>query len=416
MQPPAEPLLSYQLLWGPPRSPVAVALVLQPAPLPQALDGLVRWLGQHWPAEAPLPLLLAVDPSDTLPLLDATRNLRGLPVVPDAALRDAAVVRAVHEAQQAGRPLAWRGAPGARPPQALAHCFARCLLGLTVAEALAGLQASRRREATPTPSGIRGPSRRSVASPVWRAQIYEGVPGRALLRHCLDEQGVWAVAGWPAEELLDSSRQHLIGPDRQGLLGLIESIEAGDPEPDWLAHLSADPVLAYRLLRYVNSLGLGLRMPVSSLERAVEVLGAATLRAWLLDQLPRASDDADLRPVRTALALRGRLMRALCAPGPLAETAQLCGLLSAMDLILGDPLTHALARLPLPAALTEALLQRSGPLYPAYTLACALESTDNARLRPLLRQLGFQLPHVTEALLGTLALLRPHTQRSLLLV
>ncbi|MBU3738965.1 MAG: hypothetical protein FGM55_08430, partial [Rhodoferax sp.] len=124
MQPPAEPLLSYQLLWGPQRSPVAVALVLQPAPLPQGIDGLTRWLAQHWPAEAPLPLLLPVDASDTLPLLDATRNLRGLPVVPDAALRDAAVVRAVHEAQQAGRPLAWRGAPGARPPQALAPCFA----------------------------------------------------------------------------------------------------------------------------------------------------------------------------------------------------------------------------------------------------------------------------------------------------
>jgi c-di-GMP-related signal transduction protein len=160
-------------------------------------------------------------------------------------------------------------------------------------------------------------------------------------------------------------------------------------------------------------------MPVDSLARAVKALGYTQLRAWLREQLPRASSDRDLLPISTAMALRARLMVQLQPAGAgqcPEEDAYLCGLLSQMDLLLGEPLPTVLARLPLSAPVKAALLQQAGPLRAALEIAMALESPHTDRTRLLCELHHVEAKTVNRVLLHTLAQTRHQPAKSLLLV
>lgn len=407
--------LGYQLYWNAQREPAAVGLAIGTHGA-QMTDGpaLLAALQGLWPLKA-LPLLLAVSSGELLSsLLDtAQAGSPGL-ILDESTLRDPAMARRVHQAHQRGLALLWRGAPGARPPSSLAPCFSSLLLTLTAQEALAGLQASRLKpKAFDQPWSA--PSRSALPS----GHLYADVASRRLVDLCLDELNAWGVAGWPVDEVLDGYGKRLIQPARSVITRLMEAVDTDDSTADIDQLLRREPILAYRLLRFANSAGLGLRIPVDSLSRAVKALGYAQLRAWLREQLPRASSDPDLLPISTAMALRARLMVQLQSEGAgqcSEEDVYLCGLLSQMDLLLGEPLSAVLARLPLPAPVKTALLQQTGPIQAALEIATALESdhTDRTRLLCELHQVEAQT--VNELLLKTLAQTRHHPAKSVLLV
>lgn len=407
--------LGYQLYWNGLREPAAVDLSVG-SHGQVAVNGLalLQALRARWPTDA-APLLLSLPNSALLSqLLDrAPPDSPGL-IVDEAQLRDAALARRVHQAHQRGLNLMWRGEPGTRPTAALAPCFKRLIVTMTAPQALNGLRAARLQAkagiaaAEPQPRG-------RVAT----GHIYAEVASRVLVDHCLDELDGWAVAGWPAEEVLDGYRRRLVQPSRQVVTRLLEAIDADDPDAVLVNLLQGEAILAYRLLRFANSAGLGLRVPVESLPHAVQLLGYAQLRVWLREQLPRASTDLDLQPISMAMALRARLMAHL-HPGHSGGVADpdvlLCGLLSQMDLLLGEPLPQALARLPLSAPLKAALLTQGGPYQAALEIALALESTHTDRTRLLCELHEMDHGLVNKTLLDTLAQTRYQPAKSLLLV
>ena len=407
--------LGYQLYWNAEREPAAVGLAIgtHGAPLSDG-PALLAALQGLWPSKA-LPLLLAVGSGELLSsLLDnAQPGSPGL-ILEESQLRDPSMARRVHHAHQRGLALLWRGAPGARPPSSLAPCFSGLLLTLTAQEALAGLRASRLKpKAFDQPWSA--PSRSALPS----GHLYADVASRRLVDLCLDELNAWGVAGWPVDEVLDGYGKRLIQPARSVITRLLEAVDADDSATDIDQLLRREPILAYRLLRFANSAGLALRVPVDSLSRAVKALGYAQLRAWLREQLPRASSDPDLLPISTAMAVRARLMVQLQSEGAgqcPEEDVYLCGLLSQMDLLLGEPLPAVLARLPLPAPVKAALQQQTGPIQAALEIATALESdhTDRTRLLCELHQVEAQT--VNRVLLQTLAQTRHQPAKSLLLV
>jgi hypothetical protein len=407
--------LGYQLYWSALREPAAVALSVgvhgrsevNGRALLQALHGC-------WPKEA-VPLLVSVSAGALLNqmLEHGSPDSPGL-IVDEAQLQDAALARRVHQAHQRGLTLLWRGEPGTRPSAALAPCFERLIVTMTAQQALGGLRAARLKVKAGIAAGEPQP-RGSVAT----GHIYAEVASRVLVDHCLDELDAWAVAGWPAEEVLDGYRRRLVQPSRQVVIRLLEAIDADDPPDTLVELLQGEAILAYRLLRYANSAGLGLRVPVESLSHAVKALGYAQLRGWLREQLPRASSDLDLQPINAGLALRARLMAQLqsrnsgSAPNP---EVHLCGLMSQMDLLLGEPLAQALARLPLPAPLRAALLTQSGAYQAALEIAIALESAHTDRTRLLCELHETDHGMVNQTLLNTLAETRYQPAKNLLLV
>jgi hypothetical protein len=406
--------LGYQLYWNAQREPAAVGLAIGTHGVPLT-DGptLLAALQSLWPSKA-LPLQLAVSSAALLSsLLDyAQPGSPGL-ILDESQLRDPSMARRVHQAHQRGLALLWRGAPGARPPSSLAPCFSGMLLTLTAQEALAGLQASRLK-----PKAFDQPWSAPARSSLPSGHLYAEVASRRLVDLCLDELGAWGVAGWPVDEVLDGYGKRLIQPARSVITRLLEAVDADDSSADIDQLLRREPILAYRLLRFANSAGLGLRMPVDSLSCAVKTLGYAQLRAWLREQLPRASHDLDLMPISTAMTLRARLMVQLQPGSDLCpdEDAYLCGLLSQMDLLLGEPLPTVLARLPLSAPVKAALLQQAGPLRAALEIATALESDHTDRTRLLCELHQVEAKTVNRVLLHTLAHTRHQPAKSLLLV
>ncbi len=406
--------LGYQLLWNQLRQLCGVQLFVGTADT-SSVDAphLLSALDELWSEQAP-PLLLSVQSPRLLgALLEHAPALSPWLEVPEMHLHDPSLARRVQQAHQRGLQLIWRGEPGQRPSAALAPCFARTMVSLTPEEALAGLRVSLRKH-----NGADAGQPGKLTSPVRADQIYEAVASRVLTEHCLDQQRAWGVAGWPMEDVLHGYRQQRIQPGQRAIVGLIEAIDADDSVEHIEHLLTGEPILAYRFLRYTNSAGLGLRTEIESIRHGLMVLGLSLVRSWLLEQLPHASSDLNLQPVRTALVLRARLMEQLLDAGDgndLRREIYLCGLLSQIDLLLGEPLQAALGRLQLPERITAAILGHAGPYTPYLDLAAALESPPTQAIRLLCDSHQMNIEAVNRALLRTLSQARAKPAKGLLL-
>jgi c-di-GMP phosphodiesterase len=403
--------LGYQLLWNQLRQPAAVRLhVDADADVPVDAQHLLAALRELWPEQAPVLLLAIHSPALLNDVLEHGSASDPWVLVPDAWLGDPALAQRAHQAHLRDLKLVWQGEPGQRPGPAIDACFYKHSINLTADEALLGLRVSLQKHRDHEDSA-------PLKSPVVAGQIYEAVASRALAEHCLDQQGAWALAGWPVEDVLHGYRQELIQPGQTAIVRLVEAIDADASLDSIELILSEEPVLAYRFLRYVNSAGLGLRSEVESIRRGLMVLGYAVLKAWLLEQLPHAASDLNLQPLRTSLVTRAHLMERLLDAGEednLRREVYLCGLLSQIDVLLGEPLATALERLPLSERLNAALLQHSGPYAPYLEIAAALESPDTRATHTLCNAHQIGLEEVNRALLRTLAAMLARPARGLL--
>lgn len=393
--------LGYQLLWNRRRQPAAVRLFVDDAGVTVDARHLVAAVLETWPEHAPL--LLSIQwPPLLLDLLDLpdVRVAQNLWVeVPQDWLKDPALGERVRQAHVRGLKLVWRGEPGQRPDAAIAPRFHMSMLHLTDEESQRGLAAALQIQS--------GKSSAPLAdSPVLPGQIYQAMASRPLAEHCLDQQGAWALAGWPTQDVLSGYLRRQIQPDQSAITRLVQAIDA-DASLEAIENiLSAEPILAYRFFRHVNSAGLGLRSEVDSIRRGLMVLGFSALKAWLMAQLPLASADPNLQPVRMAVVTRTHLLQHLLDAGSeddLRREVYLCGLLSQIEPLLGKPLRLALSGLPLPARIQDALLHQSGPYQACLEIAAALESPATRATRALCKLHQISLEDVNRALLRTLA-------------
>jgi c-di-GMP phosphodiesterase len=157
--------------------------------------------------------------------------------------------------------------------------------------------------------------------------------------------------------------------------------QLNDPEAsfsDLTEMISSDVTLSYRLLRYINSASVGLRVPVVSLHDALVLLGSRRVRSWVT--LLLLSDAGTGRPdlVSTAL-LRAHMCRSLAeATEQDPERAFLVGLLSVADALVDRPLADVIEELPIGPELVEALLAGAGPLGDLLGRVVAHERADFA--------------------------------------
>ncbi|WP_210543885.1 HDOD domain-containing protein [Rhodoferax sp. PAMC 29310] len=407
--------LGYQLIWNALRQVAGVQLFLA-AEEGKRIDTpqLLQSIGEALSDQAPQLLLSPASPELLGELLTHAKATGPWIAVQDTHLLDASLIERLFQAHQRGVPLVWRGEPGTWPSTALAACFARPMVTLTPEEALTGLRASLRRH-----NGEAGGSARHLDSPVVPGYLYESVASRALVEHCLDEQDAWGVAGWPVEDVLHSYRNQQMQPGQRAIAAMVQAIHADDSVERIEQLLSEEPTLAYRFLRYANSAAVGLRTEIESLRHGLMVLGLSKLRSWLLTQLPRGTSDLNLQPPRTALVMRASLMEQLMDAGEsenLRREVYLCGLMSQIDLMLGEPLVQALGRLPLSSRISSAILDQKGPYLPYLEVATALESPPGAETRTLCARHQMDLEGVNLALLRTLGHARLRPAKGLLLV
>jgi EAL and modified HD-GYP domain-containing signal transduction protein len=137
-----------------------------------------------------------------------------------------------------------------------------------------------------------------------------------------------------------------------------------------------DPGISMRLLRYINSAAVSLRNPVSSLRQALMLVGANTVRQWLL--LVLMGDLGGVRPaVLSAGLVRARLCETLAKDmnmrGSDVDGAFIVGLLSVCDALLDTPLEEIIPSLPLSEEIKAAIVSREGQLGQLLDTAVALE-------------------------------------------
>jgi hypothetical protein len=411
--------LGYQLLWNQLRQLDGVQLFVA-ASASQGAEAnihaghLLAAISEQWSTQAPALLLSPRSPQLLRDLLQHTPPNGPWLEVNEAWLGDPATTQHVRQAHQRGLKLVWRGEPGQRASAAIRGCFHKQMINLTSEEALAGLRVSLHKH-----NGTDGGQLARVQSPIVAGQIYEAVASRALIEHCLDQQGAWGVAGWPLEDVLHGYRQQVIQPSQRAIAQLVEATNTDESMETVERLLGEEPILAYRFLRYANSAALGLRTEIDSLRHGLMVLGFAMLKKWLLEQLPQSTSDLNLQPIRSAMVLRARLMANLLQAGEeddLRREIYLCGLLSQIDLMLGEPLGASLQRIPLPSRVNSAILGNSGPYLPYLEVATALESPHTQRTQAVINRHRMGNDEVNRALLKTLATAQPHPAKGLLLV
>jgi hypothetical protein len=394
--------LGYEPIWNQKRACAGVRLFVE-AESASSVDGqhLLDAIAALWPASAPTLLLSVRSPLLLGSLLDHP-GARGIWIeVQDPFMADALFAGRVRKAQQRGAALVWSGEPGQALDGGMAPLFHKTLRTLTPQEALSALRVSLRQNQD---SGLNADQ--GLRSPVVHGSLYQGLASQALLEHALDRQGIWGVAGWPMEEVLHGYRFKQIQPSRQLLRALVRAIEA-DESLEALEHrMGNEPLLTYRFLRYANSAHLGARSEVTSVRQGLMVMGYAKLRTWLVEQVPHASSDPNLDPIRWSMVLRARIMERLADAGiedDLRREVFLCGVLSQVDLLLGEPLGAALHRLPLPGRIASAVLGQTGPYAPWLEVATALESANTRMIHDVCKVHKMPADEVNRALLRTLS-------------
>lgn len=382
--------LGYRPLWGRARRLMGVQLYVHAIDENVALNlpHLLRTLREIWSENSPPVLLSPQQPSLLLEFLRHAHPGTPWIEVQGRWLLNPDILAQVRTAHARGQRLVWRGDLTTLPPSDVAQYFTNSLLGLPPEVALAALRAG------------------SDNSPVLAGQMYEGIASRLVMQHCLDQRNALAMAGWPTEDVLYSLRHTHAKPAHATLAKLMRAIDAEQSLETFEDILSEDPILAYRFMNYTNSAALGLRTGIDSLRRGLVMMGYGSIQRWLGSQLPHASTEPDLQPVYQSMVMRAQLTSRLLDAGvenELRREVYLCGLFSQLDLLLREPMTNILNRIPLSERIYDAIVQRAGPYAPSLQLASLLESDNAAAIRQWCEEYEFPTEEVNRALLRMLS-------------
>ena len=205
--------------------------------------------------------------------------------------------------------------------------------------------------------------------------------------HCSDEQtkpslpstADWLVGDWYLAPPAKTSG--IQAASRSLSLKLLQRVAADADTFEIESIFRQDPVLAYHLLRLVNSLGVGVGKHISSFSQAILILGRQQLKRWLNLMLFAASrDDYRSAMLLARVAVRARSMELLAKAGGLDRSQQehafMTGMFSLLGILFGMPLAEIIKPLQLNESLNSAVLCREGALGGLLQAVECAERTD----------------------------------------
>ncbi|MFM9888220.1 MAG: EAL and HDOD domain-containing protein [Burkholderiales bacterium] len=165
--------------------------------------------------------------------------------------------------------------------------------------------------------------------------------------------------------------------NRVRVMQILDRLRSGANNAVLAADIRTEPMLTFRLLRYVNSPAFGVQRQIGTIDEALRVVGGQKLNRWLslllFDMKARSFAE---RALIEQVLIRARLMESLGAGTVEPELAYLTGLFSMLDQFLGQPFEALFAQISLPAAVADALLRQTGPYAHFLDLAKACEQGD----------------------------------------
>ncbi len=165
-----------------------------------------------------------------------------------------------------------------------------------------------------------------------------------------------------------------------------------------------DVSLATRLLRYLNSAGVGWTHEIRSIYHALRLVGLRQLQKWgAILSVVTLSADGPRELASTALA-RAHFAESIGArTGPPGQTVDcfLTGLLSLMDAIVGRPIGEVLESMTVSESVRGALLGEATPLGEVLQLVVAYERADWPAVHSLGAARGLAAAELRGAYLGS---------------
>jgi EAL and modified HD-GYP domain-containing signal transduction protein len=347
-------------------------------------------LSMVWPeAKAPV-LIAALDAEFDESLLDWEAPDNAIVELPSVALRDPAVQGLAQRARRRGIRLAMRGRPDVPLPPALLGCFDYAMIHVTE-------DRRRRSDGTnvPPPPGV---TRRMPF-------IITGAFQRSELDAAY-ERGAMGSVGVPLDEVCATVERPL-QPAQRTVLELLRLAHEGADLERMDSVIRRDAALTFELLRFIGTSAFAVPMQVGSVRKALMVLGHAGLTRWLSRMLRMATSDGRMAPLMHASLRRALFLEHLATHTPngaeLRDALYLTGAFSLLDRTTGTSFTRLFKDAAMPAAVHDALIERSGPCAPYLALIEAIERSDPLNSRKHREGLGIAPLDCNLAILRALA-------------
>lgn len=170
-----------------------------------------------------------------------------------------------------------------------------------------------------------------------------------------------------------------ISPLKVNVLNLLKNVNTEDFElSESTKIIERDPALSISLLRFINSSG-ALSRKVDSIQSAVTIMGQQEIRRWATVAI-QVSLAADRPSEVTRLSLiRAQFAENLAGAfelGVFQQSLFITGLFSLLDVILEQPMAVAIQDVAVNQRVHDALVNKSGMLYPVMELIYAYEKAD----------------------------------------
>lgn len=185
------------------------------------------------------------------------------------------------------------------------------------------------------------------------------------------------------EAIAETGRKR--GGNRTAEVRILAELQKNEPDYEHLEKLLVqDPHLCVLLLRYTNSAMNRGREEITSISQALKRLGVDRMRN-IVTTLMLASNGPCSRLMMLLTLTRASMCENLAKGMELdPRTAFMLGMLSKVDVLMGERLASVLEKLPLDKALVAALLRREGPYGKLLRLVEAFEKGSLADKSPKL--------------------------------
>ena len=190
-----------------------------------------------------------------------------------------------------------------------------------------------------------------------------------------------------------------IPANRLNYVRLMQAVAKDELDPHEVEGIiKSEAALVYRLLRYLNSAGLGIASEIQSVRHGLAMLGEREIRRWIRLVATLSAGQNKSRELVMSALVRARFCELL---SPKVEHGKsdlfLIGLLSLMDTILELPMYTILENIPLDHESKAVLLGEKSSLSPLYQLMISRERGEWPQIHQYAADLKLQESFVAEA-------------------
>lgn len=188
-----------------------------------------------------------------------------------------------------------------------------------------------------------------------------------------------------------------LDPSFHALVRILNLLNRDAELPEIERVFKGEPVLTFKLLRLTNSASIGVRVRISSVRQAINLIGRRALSRWvqlLMFSRSPSADDIERNPLMQLAALKGYFMERLarlCFPqqSSFPDMAFLAGMMSLVPIAVGVSMEVILGQIEVAPKLRQALLDHTGEIGVLLDLTESYDNHDQSAVINALGRLGY---------------------------